>query len=166
MPGSSIQDSFDEKNPTPPPAAPTPAPSQSTAPTPAPTTTSSSIQSSFDDKNPTPTTTDTDLETMNPWDKPSDVPWRDYAYAQARHLGGAFGNAAEDVGKVYADDQTFGLGTAGLAAAQGQNTDDCRKEVQAARDRVGASQYSIDAMAFMTNPFRWLGAGAKAEQAA
>jgi hypothetical protein len=159
-----IQDSYDENNPTPqgssqtPVAAPVPAPSQSAAP--------NSIQGSFDNKNPTPTTTDTQLQDLNPWEKPADVSWTDYAYAKARKMGSALGNAGEDVGKVYADDATIGLGTSGLAASQGQNTADYRAEVQAARDRIGASQYGIDAMAFMTSPFRWLGAGAKAEQVA
>ena len=158
-----IQDSFDENNPaSAASAAPVPAPKQPAAPAPAP----NSIQGSFDDKNPTPTATDTQLQDLNPWEKPPDVSWSDYAYAKARKMGSALGSASEDVGKVYADDMTFGLGAPAVAAAQGGSTADNRAEVEAARERVGASRYGIDAMAFLTNPFRVLGVGGKAEQVA
>jgi hypothetical protein len=156
-----IQDSFDEKNPTSQSSAQTP-----TAPTPVQSSAPSSIQSSFDDKNPTSTTPDTQLQDLNPWEKPPDVSWSDYAYAKAHKLGAALGSAGEDVGKVYADDATYGLGTAGLAASRGQPTADYRAEVDAARQRVGASQYGIDAMAYLTSPLRWAGTGMKAEQLA
>jgi hypothetical protein len=162
-----VQDSFNERNPNlKAPAAPLPAPDKTPAPAPVVAAPKSPIQSSFDDRNPTPSTTDVDLENLNPWDKPADVPWRNYIYAKGRKLSNALGSAAEDVGKVYADDATFGVGTAALAASQGQNTEDYRKEVEAARERVGASRYGIDAMAYLTSPLRWLGVGAKAEQAA
>ncbi len=162
--GNSIKDKYRERYGGPS-AEPEPAPAPAPTPTPAAPTTNP-VKQKYLDKNPTPTTTDVDLEDLNPWDKPDDVNWRDYVYAKGRKMGRALSDAAEDVGKVYSDSATFGAGTAALAAARGQSIDEYRKEVQAARERVGASQYGLDAMAYLTSPMRWAGTGAKAEQLA
>lgn len=156
-----IQDSFDERNPNlkAAPVAP------DTAPAPPPVVAGppkSSIQSSFDDKNPVPTTSDVDLENLNPWDKPADIPWRNYIYAKAHKMGAELGSAGSNVARAYTDDYTMGTSDIARAESTGEPLEKVRADTEAAKAQLGASRYGISAIAAMTpNPVGWLAKGSR-----
>jgi hypothetical protein len=156
--GNPLQESFDRKNPPRSDEAVSPAPSQNLTPS----SSTNPVQQSFDTKNPTPAVSDVDLGKINPWEKPSGVPWTDYIYAQAHNMGRELGSAASNVARAYTDDYTMGTSDIARAAQSGEPLKKVRADTEAAKQDLGASRYGISAMAALTpNPVGWVAKGAR-----
>lgn len=139
----------------------TPTPSQNTAPTPT-IVDHSDPQTVWDAKHPKTAVPDTDLENMNPWEKPAATPWSDYAYAKAHKLGGALESAGSDWTRAFMDDYAYGTPDIARAAQTGQPIEQVRAETEAAKARLGASRYPVAiAAAVAPNPVGWLAKGSR-----
>ena len=161
-----IQDEFNERNPplkTTPNSDQAPTPNSDQAPTPVQASPNpGSIQGKFNDRNPTPKVPDTELQNLNPWEKPSEASWQDYLYAKAHKMAGALGTAGSEVARAYTDDYTMGGADVVRAQETGEPLEKVRADTEAAKADIGASRYGVAAMAALTpNPVGWLAKGAR-----